>query len=76
MRVHMSRKQAQALGQIGSDCAKFVLAKSRIQVQKNVCRCSKHNVSSADSGVLADKAVLPHGSKVVEAGLGKGNLSA
>ena len=76
MRVHVGRKQAQTLGQIGSDCTKFILTKSRIQVQKNVCRRSKHNVSSTDSGILAGKAVLPHRCEIVEAGLGKGNLPA
>ena len=76
MRIHLGSEQTQAFGQIGSSRTKLVLAASRFQVQENARRRGKHNVRSANSGILAGKAVLPHRCKIVEAGLGKGNLPA
>ena len=76
MRVHLSSEQTQALGKVRGSLAKLIFAASRFQVQENARRRGKHNVRSANSEVLVGKAVLPHGSKIVEAGLGKGNLPA
>ena len=76
VRIHLGSEQTQALGKVRGSRTKLVLAASRFQVQENARRRGKHNVRSANSGVLAGKAVLPHGSKIVEAGFGKGNLPA